>query len=184
MPTKYCHDCGHALVEIFNVSDQRHRLTCERCGSIHYKNPKVLVWCLAHWGTKMLMCKRAIEPARGLWNPPAGFVEAGETLEEAIAREVKEETGIELPPSRFMLYRVASVPHMNEVYVGFRAEFEVEPVFSPGPESADARLFAEDTLSHLEVAFNDMIPDTPADTFARLRSRDFAIQCLTFRRVR
>jgi ADP-ribose pyrophosphatase YjhB (NUDIX family) len=130
----------------------------------------------------MLLCKRAIEPAQGLWNPPAGFVELGESLEEAMARELKEETGIELAPAQFMLYRVASVPHMSQVYVGFRAEFDVEPPISPGPESVDARFFKEAAIGPLEVAFNDMIPDTPADTFARLRSRDFTVQCLTFRK--
>jgi NADH pyrophosphatase NudC (nudix superfamily) len=183
MSTKFCHECGHPLASEFHASDSRARLSCGHCGSIHYENPKVLVWCLAHCGVKMLLCQRAIEPARGLWNPPAGFVEAGETLEEAIARELREETGIDLPPVSFILYRIASVPHMNQVYVGFRAEFDSEPALSPGPESANARFFAEETIGHLEVAFNDMIPDTPADTFARLRSRDFEVQCLTFRKV-
>ena len=127
MPTKFCHECGNPLQEILYATDSRTRLTCGHCGAIHYENPKVLVWSLAHCGLKMLLCKRAIEPAQGLWNPPAGFVELGESLEEAMARELKEETGIELAPAQFMLYRVASVPHMNQVYVGFRAEFDVEP---------------------------------------------------------
>jgi ADP-ribose pyrophosphatase YjhB (NUDIX family) len=183
MATQFCHDCGHALVPVPHAADSRERLTCSRCGFIHYENPKVLVWCLAHWGEKMLMCRRAIEPARGLWNPPAGFVEAGETLEEAMARELEEETGIDLPLSRFSLYRVASVPHMNQIYVGFRAEFATEPVLNPGPESLEARFFAEQTIGPREVAFNDMIPDTPADTFARLRKRDFTVQCLTFKKT-
>jgi len=179
---KYCNECGHSLIQSLHPPDPRPRLTCGHCGSIYYENPKVLVWCLAHCGEKMLLCKRAIEPARGLWNPPAGFVEAGETLEEAMARELKEETGIDLPASRFSLYRVASVPHMNQIYVGFRAEFDAEPVLNPGPESVEARFFAEQTIGPDEVAFNDMIPDTPADVFARLRTRDFSVQCLTFRK--
>jgi ADP-ribose pyrophosphatase YjhB (NUDIX family) len=149
---------------------------------IHYENPKVLVWCLAHWGEKMLLCRRAIEPARGLWNPPGGFVEAGETLEEAMARELREETGIDLQTSRFSLYRVASVPHMNQIYVGFRAEFDTEPALMPGPESTEVRFFGQQTIGPDEVAFNEMIPDTPADVFARLHSRDFSVQCLTFRK--
>jgi len=180
---KYCHECGRPLVQTVHLPDPRPRLTCAQCGSIHYENPKVLVWCLAHWGEKMLLCRRAIEPARGLWNPPAGFVEAGETLEEAMARELREETGIDLETSRFSLYRVASVPHMNQIYVGFRAEFDTEPALIPGPESAEVRFFAEQTIGPGEVAFNDMIPDTPADVFARLRSRDFSVRCLTFRKL-
>jgi NAD+ diphosphatase len=116
-----------------------------------------------------------------LWNPPGGFVEAGESLEEAMARELNEEAGIDLPVSRFSLYRVASVPHMNQVYVGFRVEFESEPALSPGPEAMDAKFFSERTLGSREIAFNEMIPDKPADVFARLRSREFAVRCLTFR---
>jgi ADP-ribose pyrophosphatase YjhB (NUDIX family) len=165
---------------VFHACDARDRLTCQHCGTIHYDNPKVLVWCLGHCGEKMLMCKRAIEPARGLWNPPAGFVESGESLEEAMARELKEETGIDLPVSRFSLYRVASLPHMCQIYVGFRAEFEIEPALSPGPESSDVRFFSEETHPNQELAFGDMVPDTPADIYRRLRERDFAVTCLTF----
>ena len=130
----------------------------------------------------MLMCKRAIEPALGLWNPPSGFVEAGETLEEAMARELDEETGIELPPSRFSLYRVASLPHMNQIYIGFRAEFDREPSLSPGPECSEVCFFSEDTIPHGELAFSDMVPDTVSDIFRRLRDRNFAIYSLSFRK--
>ncbi len=125
------------------------------------------------------MCKRAIDPARGLWNPPAGFVEAGETLEQAMARELYEETGIELPVSRFSLYRVASLSHMNQIYVGFRAEFDLEPSLSAGRECSDVRFFSEDTIPHGELAFSDMVPDSMADIFKRLRDRDFAIYSLS-----
>jgi ADP-ribose pyrophosphatase YjhB (NUDIX family) len=181
MAQKFCHDCGQPLVETWHVDDAKHRLTCSRCGSTHYDNPTVLVWCLVHCGETMLLCQRAIEPGLGMWNPPGGFVEAGESLEEAMARELKEEAGIELPASRFILYRVASVPHMNQIYVGFRVEFESEPTLNPGPEAADAQFVSERTLGSRKVAFNDMIPDKPADVFARLRTREFAVRCLTFR---
>jgi ADP-ribose pyrophosphatase YjhB (NUDIX family) len=128
----------------------------------------------------MLLCQRAFEPGRGLWNPPGGFVEAGESLEEAMARELREEAGIDVPISRFSLYRVASVPHMNQIYVGFRVEFDCEPALTPGPEATDAQFFSEHSLGSRKVAFNDMIPDKPSDVFARLRTRDFAVRCLTF----
>jgi ADP-ribose pyrophosphatase YjhB (NUDIX family) len=129
------------------------------------------------------MCKRAIEPAKGLWNPPAGFVEAGESLEDAMARELREETGIDLPISCFTLFRVASLPHMNQVYVGFRVELPTLPDIQPGLESLEARFFAEDAWPVSELAFGDMVPDTPAVIFKRLRDQDFAVQSLIFGRA-
>jgi NADH pyrophosphatase NudC (nudix superfamily) len=178
---KYCPGCGGSLAPIWLPDEHLHRMTCQSCGAVHYDSPKVLVWCFVHCGETLLMCKRAIEPAKGLWNPPAGFVEAGESLEEAMARELREETGIDLPPSSFILFRVASLPHMNQVYVGFRVELLTLPNFQPGPESLEARFFTEDSWPVSQLAFDDMVPDTPADIFNRLRDRNFAVQCLTFR---
>ena len=178
---RFCIECGGRLAAHWNLQDQQDRMTCQQCGHIHYDNPKILVWCLAHCNATLLMCRRAIEPARGLWNPPAGFVEAGESLEQAMARELREETGIDLPTSRFILFRVASLPHMNQVYVGFRVEFPTFPEVRPGPESLDVRIFAEEAWPIGQLAFDDMGPDTPADIFKRLRDRDFAVQSLTIR---
>ena len=169
------------MTVVFHPTDARERSTCLSCGTIHYDSPKVLVWCLAHCGAKMLMCKRAIEPALGLWNPPAGFVEAGESLEDAISRELKEEAGVDVRADQFSVYRLASLPHMNQIYVGFRVEFLTEPPLDPGTESSDVRFFSEDTIPDCELAFSDMVPDTPADIFRRLRERDFGVRSLTFR---
>jgi NADH pyrophosphatase NudC (nudix superfamily) len=178
---KFCIECGGSLAAKWNDLERLQRMTCQRCGAIAYDSPKILVWCLAHCGETFLLCKRAIEPAKGLWNPPAGFVEAGESLEEAMARELSEETGVNLPVSRFILYRVASLPHMNQVYVGFRVELATQPVLCPGPESLEVEFFSENTLPSDQLAFADMVPDTPADIFRRLRNRDFVVQSLTFR---
>jgi ADP-ribose pyrophosphatase YjhB (NUDIX family) len=122
-----------------------------------------------------------MEPAKGLWNPPAGFVEAGESLEEAMARELREEAGIDLPLSCFILYRVASLPHMNQVYVGFRAELVAQPAVYPGLESLEVSFFSEETWPSDQLAFADLVPDTPADIFRRVRDRDFSVQSLVFR---
>lgn len=71
--SRFCARCGGALATVWHAQDRRERLTCGHCGAIHYDNPKILVWCFVHCGEALLMCKRAIEPAKGLWNPPAGF---------------------------------------------------------------------------------------------------------------
>ena len=69
----------------------RQREVCTSCRSIAYDNPQTLVACLVHTEGKLLVARRAIEPAKGRWFLPAGFVEGRETLEEAAVRELEEE---------------------------------------------------------------------------------------------
>jgi len=180
---KYCGECGQSLVKVTLGGDALERSMCVSCGRISYENPKVLVWCFAHWQQRILLCRRAHEPARGLWNPPAGFVEMGETLEEAAAREMYEEVGLRLSPAHLTLYRVASIPHMNEIYVGFRSELSEEPELNPGPEVLEARLWAEAEFPVTEFAFRDMLKDVPDDFFRCLRIHDFPILSVTIRPV-
>jgi ADP-ribose pyrophosphatase YjhB (NUDIX family) len=123
----------------------------------------------------------AIAAVRGLWNSPSGFVEAGESLEEAALRESNEEAGLELPAPSLQLYRVASLPHMNQVYVGFRAELANEPVLSPGPEASEARFFSEAEVPREHLAFIDTTPSVSQDVFERLRQRQFEVLALTLR---
>ncbi len=72
---------------------------------------------------------------------------------------------------------------MNQVYVGFRVELAALPDLHPGPECLDARFFSEEAWPVSELAFDDMVPDRPADIFRRLRAGDFAVKSLTFRPV-
>jgi ADP-ribose pyrophosphatase YjhB (NUDIX family) len=60
--------------------DERERLVGADCGHIAYENPKVIVGSVVVAGDAVLMCRRAIEPRRGLWTLPAGYLELGETL--------------------------------------------------------------------------------------------------------
>jgi ADP-ribose pyrophosphatase YjhB (NUDIX family) len=179
---QFCFECGCALDRQWNAADRQHRLTCAKCGHVHYDNPKVLVWCHVICGDKVLMCKRAMEPAIGLWNPPAGFVEAGETLQEAISRELSEEAGVVLTPDQWILNAVVNLPHMNQIYIGFVALLDVEPTISVGAECSEAHFFGEADMPTSQLAFSDMIPETTAEFFARIRARNFAVQLLTLRR--
>jgi ADP-ribose pyrophosphatase YjhB (NUDIX family) len=161
--------------------DAVERSVCLGCRQVHYENPKVLVWCFAYWKDRLLLCRRAIPPSQGLWNPPAGFVEMGESLEEAAAREMAEEVGLTLSPAAMLLYRVASIPHMNEVYIGFRAELTEVPVLVPGPEVLEARLWSEAEFPVQQFAFRELLEDVPEDFFRCLRHREFPIVAVTVR---
>ena len=58
--------------------DDRERLICGDCGFILYDNPKIVVGSVARWGDKILMCRRAIDPRKGFWTLPAGYLELNE----------------------------------------------------------------------------------------------------------
>ena len=171
----YCTRCGQLLIRKWMDGDTRERYVCGSCHEVHYENPKVLVWCVAYWREQILLCRRANEPGRGLWNPPAGFVEIGETLEEAACRELREETGLNLRPSCMVLYRVLSIPHMNQIYIGFRAELSAEPALRLGPEVLDARMYSEADVPLREFAFREMLTDVPEGFFRSLRSGEFMV---------
>ena len=65
--------------------DNRERLVCGRCEFIHYQNPKIVAGAVCTWSDKILLAKRAIEPRKGFWTLPAGYMELGETTEQAAA---------------------------------------------------------------------------------------------------
>jgi ADP-ribose pyrophosphatase YjhB (NUDIX family) len=130
--------------------DTRHRDCCDHCGTIHYVNPRPVVGTIPVWGSQVLLCKRAIEPRRGYWTLPAGFMEIGETTAEGAQRETLEEAGarIALGP----LYTMIDVPHVEQVHIFFRAEL-LDLDFAPGTESLEVRLFEEAQVPWSDIAF-------------------------------
>ncbi|WP_240342336.1 NUDIX hydrolase [Methylococcus sp. EFPC2] len=130
--------------------DDRLRHICDECGRIHYLNPKVIAGCIPVWEGRILLCRRAIEPRKGYWTLPAGFMEQGETLAEAARREAWEEANVRVDTGD--LYTLFSLPHLSQVYVFFQARM-VDGRFSPGDESLETRLFAEDEIPWREISF-------------------------------
>lgn len=130
--------------------DNRERLMCPDCDYIAYENPKVVVGVVATWEDKLLMCRRAIEPRRGYWTLPAGFMEMGESPEEGAAREAWEEARAEL--QIIDLLAVYSLRHISQLQLFFRARLS-SPNVSAGPESEEVGLFAFDDLPAGELAF-------------------------------
>ncbi|HRP87815.1 MAG TPA: NUDIX hydrolase, partial [Gammaproteobacteria bacterium] len=83
----FCSACGARVELRVPEGDDRPRHTCTSCGKIHYVNPLIVVGCVPESGSRILLCKRAIEPRYGYWTIPAGFMEIGETMAEGAARE-------------------------------------------------------------------------------------------------
>ncbi len=84
---KFCSNCGESVVLRTPEGDNRERFICDHCHTIHYQNPNIVAGCIPEWQGRILLCKRAIEPRYGLWTLPAGFMENGETTEQAAMRE-------------------------------------------------------------------------------------------------
>ena len=88
----FCPRCGHALE--LQESYGRERPVCPSCDYIFFFDPKVAVLAFIAQDDKILLIKRGVDPGAGKWACPAGFVEYDEAPEDAVVREVQEETGL------------------------------------------------------------------------------------------
>jgi ADP-ribose pyrophosphatase YjhB (NUDIX family) len=147
---KYCSVCGAPVELRLPPDDNRTRHVCTACGEIHYQNPKLIVGAIPEWQDKILLCRRAIEPRHGLWTLPAGFMENGETTVEAAARETLEEANAQVDIGE--LYSMYNIPYISQVHLLFRAKL-LNLDFSPGVESLEVQLFAEEDIPWDTLAF-------------------------------
>jgi len=156
-PVKFCSNCGSSDISLsIPKGDNRMRYVCANCGTIHYQNPKMVVGCLPVWEGKILLCRRAIEPRKGYWNLPAGYLENGETVEDGALRETREEAGIHVELGR--LHLLYNLPHINQVYLFFLAKM-TSPHIDIGEETLEAQLFEPGDIPFAEMAF-------PSSTYA------------------
>ncbi len=147
---KYCSQCGETVDFRVPDKDNRERFICDSCGVIHYQNPNNVCGAILTRGDKVLLCRRAIEPRYGLWTLPAGFMENGETVEQAARREAIEEANAEA--GTLQLFGVFSMPYISQVYLMFSGELTEAPI-SPGIESLDVGLFTRNDIPWNELAF-------------------------------
>ncbi len=147
---KYCSDCGSPVVQKIPPGDNLPRYVCDICRAIHYHNPKIVAGCIPEWEDSILLCRRAIEPRYGLWTFPAGFMETGESTDEAAARETLEEAHADVEITS--LYAVLSLPHISQVYMVFRGRMKA-PDFKAGTESLEVQLFPRGAIPWESLAF-------------------------------
>lgn len=152
---KYCSNCGSdKLHYIVPEGDNFERFVCADCSMIHYINPRTIVGCLPVYEDKIIMCKRAIEPCKGKWNLPAGFMENGEAAEEGALRELKEETGLMGKIQK--LHCVYSIPHVNQVYLIFLTRIPSLTI-DPGIESLEVLLFDDHEIPWGDIGFTSSV---------------------------
>lgn len=146
----FCNQCGAKVELRIPPGDHVARYVCDSCGTIHYQNPRLIVGCVPEYQGRILLCRRAIEPRLGFWTVPAGFMENGETLQQAAARETHEEALAKVEVGS--LLSVVHVLHAQQVHVFFRAKMH-EPDFGAGTESLEAALLAAEDIPWGDIAF-------------------------------
>ena len=113
----YCLRCGTSqeVVKVHGID----RPVCPSCGYVHYFDPKLATTMLLMSHMKVLMVRRNTEPGMGLWSFPGGYVDRGENVEQAAAREVREETGLEVEVTELIgLYSSENSPIVLAAYAG------------------------------------------------------------------
>ena len=132
------------------AGDNRERDVCGDCGWIHYDNPKIVVGAVCTWEDRYLVCLRAIEPRRGYWTIPAGYLEEHETTQAGAAREAWEEARAELEIDA--LLGVYNIPRISQVQIIYRARLR-SPEVAAGEESQAVKLVPWADLPWDELAF-------------------------------
>ena len=171
-PIKHCRQCGAAVIyRVPDDGDTKERAVCPACTTIHYENPLNVVGTVPHWGDKVLLCKRNIEPRWGKWTLPAGFLELNETTAEGAERETDEEAGAQIEMQS--LFTLLNVARVGQVHLFYRARL-LSDQFNPGTETIEARLFSEDEIPWDDIAFRT-VKETLERYFADRRAGEYGI---------
>lgn len=144
---RFCLRCGTRLVQIEKFGKKRP--TCPQCDWVYFPDPKVAVAVLIEEDARVLLVRRAVDPERGRWTLPAGFVDAGEDPVRAAERECLEETGLRVEVTR-LLDVIAGQEHPRgaHILILYRGEI-IRGDISPGDDVDRARFFSRLDLPSL-----------------------------------
>lgn len=169
--SRHCPRCGQGLRFGHVSAEKTRRFLCGGCGYIFYHNPKLVAATLPQRDGRIYLLRRNIEPGRGLWTYPAGYMELGETVEEAALRETREEL--------LCRVRLVSGPRLYSyadagvVTVTYHARVMAGEEPRPGDEAIEVQSFTPETLPWEELAFRstlhglkDWAEDVLAERFA------------------
>ncbi len=149
-PFKYCPMCASPMTIHVPRGDGHPREICDHCGYVHYVNPLPVVGTIPVWKDKVLLCRRAIEPRKGFWTLPAGYMENKESLKDGAKRETWEESGAHIEVKD--LLTLIDVPQASQVHFYYIAEL-LDLDWEPGPETFEQQLFSEEEIPWDEISF-------------------------------
>lgn len=149
---RYCSKCGHATV-------RHHSEFCMTCPSCHYRQYPRIQPCIITVitkGTDEVLLAKSIHRKDNVYGLIAGFVEVGETLEQAVARETKEEVGVNLKNIRYLSSQPWPFP--SNLMLAFSAEYDGGEISIQEEEVKDAQFFNLHQLPEIphegSVAYN------------------------------
>jgi len=153
---EYCSNCGEK--NIFGSMEGQNRFYCKFCKKIHYENPKPTATLICINENKLLLVKRGVEPAKGKWGLPGGFIELGETPNEGAIRELKEETNLHGKPIRLL----GHCSHHNTIFgdvllLGIEMKIVNWNEMKAGDDASEAELFELNHLPHLAFSCHEKI---------------------------
>ena len=166
--SRYCMHCGERLSSATPENDTKRRLVCIGCGFVHYINPRPVAGTLpVRADGQILLTRRDIEPRRGMWVFPGGFMDVGETAEEAAIRETREEAHLEVANLSLLGVYTRLEPGVVVIVYAADALGEAEV----GDETSEIGWFHPDAIPWHELAF-DSTTAALEDLVARLQHRD------------
>ena len=158
---RYCPKCGSEHFDIHNEKSKQ----CKDCGFVYYFNPSsASVALILNKQNELLVCRRAKEPAKGTLDLPGGFIDMAETGEEGVAREVKEETGLDV--TNITYFGNQAWPYPSGLMVGFIADYA----------GGEIRL-QEEELSSGDFYTRDNLPELPRKLSLARKMIDWWLEC-------
>lgn len=153
---KYCPVCGNLLQT--KLTEERERLACPECGWVNYENPLPSVAIFVkNKDNQILLIKRGVEPGKGKWALPSGFIESDESPEETALRELYEETGISGRIKRLIgVYSEPTETYGRVLLIAYEAEF-VGGHPKPGSDTVEVGFFSKEEMPGIPFASHNAI---------------------------
>lgn len=149
--SRFCMHCGQRLTSAIPEGATKRRMVCLDCGFIHYLNPRPVAGTIPVRGDgHILLVRRNIEPRSGYWVFPGGYMDVGETAEEAALRETLEEARLEVGSLELVGVFTRTGPGVVVIVYEGVALGEGEA----GDETSEVRWFAPLEIPWSELAFD------------------------------
>jgi ADP-ribose pyrophosphatase YjhB (NUDIX family) len=148
---RFCPRCGGGLEKRSIKAIEPKRLVCQTCSFIFYQDPKVVAGAIFTLNGGVVLLKRGVDPGMGKWVFPGGYVDRGETVEEAALRETREESQLEIVIGS--LLNVYSYPRSPNIIIVYAARIAGGNL-AAGDESVEAATFVPGDIPWDNLAFD------------------------------